>query len=153
MSRFGFRKKIKSIFSSKKRTYEIYDITYCLPDGTKQVVSAEEQYTVLMASQALPSSIGTGRRAGGTCPDGKCGSCRIEVIEHSGLSPQKDFERAVLKDLAAGLPHEGRERDPGPPQTPNTRLACHARIIDNGAIIQVPAVVDYDSLRGDIHGT
>ena len=153
MSRFGFRKKLKSMFASQKRTYETYDITYCLPDGTEQVVSAEEQYSVLMASQALPSSIGTGRRAGGTCPDGRCGSCRIEVLEHTGLSSQKDMEREVLKDLAAGLPHDGRPRDPGAPQTPNTRLACHARIIGDGAIIQVPAVVDYDSLRGDANGT
>ena len=153
MSRFGFRKKIKSMFSNQKKVYQTYNITYCLPDGSEQVVSAEEKYSVLMASQALPSSIGTGRRAGGTCPDGRCGSCRIEVLDHSGLSEQTEMERAVLKDLAAGLPHEGRPRDPGPPQTSDTRLACHARIIGHGARIQVPEVVDYDALRGDINGT
>ena len=44
-----------------------------LPDGSVQVVQAEEGYNLLMASQDLPSPISTGRRAGGPCPDGGCG--------------------------------------------------------------------------------
>lgn len=155
MSRFGIRKRLRSALGVGKRRAEIirYPVTYVLPDGTEQVVEAEEHYSLLMASQALPAPIGTGRRAGGTCPDGGCALCRIEVIDGSGLSPMTDFEMASMRALADGKPHEGRNRDPGPEPTPTSRLACHAKIHGPGARIQVLELFDYDSVRGDPNGT
>ena len=154
MSRFQLRNKFKRFLgkpTKPKITY--YNITYILPDGTEKVVEAEERYSVLMASQSLPSSIGTGRRAGGQCPDGRCGLCRVEIDNEQGLSKIDDFERRSLADYVAGTPHEGRERSPGEPITDKTRLSCQTRIIGNGGRVIVPSVVDYESLRGDENGT
>ena len=154
MSRFGLRKKIKNmLFGTSSNTYETFHITYILPNGEEQVVEAEERYTVLMASQSLPSPISTGRRAGGNCPDGQCGSCRIEVADATGLSEKQEMEQSILDAVAQGLPHEGRCREVGSPQTPNTRLACHVRIIGSGARIVVPELVNYENLKGDENGT
>jgi ferredoxin len=154
MSRFGIRNRLKGLLGQKKRApIPYHSLTYILPDGTEQVVEAEEKYSVLMASQSLPSSIGTGRRAGGQCPDGRCGLCRVEIDDHTGLSQMDDFEKNSLANYVTGTPHEGREREPGEPTTPNTRLACQARIIASGSRIIVPALVDYDALRGEMDGT
>ncbi len=155
MSRFGIRKRIKSAFGMGARPQHIqrYSLTFVLPDGTSQVVEAEEQYSLLMASQALPSPIGTGRRAGGTCPDGACGECRVEILDATGLSSRTDAELATLEAAARGDTHEGRTRTPGPPVKPNSRLACYARIVGSGARIQVQELFDYDSVRGDPTGT
>ena len=149
MSRFGIRKKLKSIFQNTSEPIPEYSVTYILPDGSEQVVVAEERYSLLMASQSLPAPISTGRRAGGTCPDGYCGLCRVEIDDPTGLSEMTDSERKALEDHVKGTEHEGRARQPGPPLTPHTRLACHARIIGDGGRVTVAALVDYDSLRGD----
>ena len=149
MSRFGIRKKLKSIFQNTSEPIPEYSVTYILPDGSEQVVVAEERYSLLMASQSLPAPISTGRRAGGTCPDGYCGLCRVEIDDPTGLSEMTDSERKALEDHVKGTEHEGRARQPGPPLTPQTRLACHARIIGDGGRVTVAALVDYDSLRGD----
>jgi len=155
MSRFGIRKRLKSALGMGRRPAQIvrYPITYVLPDGSEQVVQAEEHYSVLMASQALPSPIGTGKRAGGTCPDGGCASCRIEIIDGTGLSPMTDSERASMQALADGKPHEGRPREKGPAITENARLGCYAKILGPGAKVQVLSLFDYDSVRGDPNGT
>ena len=154
MSRFQLRNKLKSFLKKSPAPQITYHtITYILPDGTETTVEAEERYSILMASQSLPSSIGTGRRAGGQCPDGRCGLCRVEIETHTGISPMDDFEKQSLADCVAGTPHEGRARKPAPPTTPNTRLSCQARIIGNGGRVVVPAVVDYDALRGEEEGT
>lgn len=154
MSRFGIRKRIKRSLGLGRPDREIvqYSITYVLPDGSEKTVQAEERYNVLMASQALPAPIGTGRRAGGPCPDGRCALCRIEIIDGTGLSPMTDMERQSMQDLADGKPHEGRAREPGEPPTPTSRLACHARIVGDGARVQVLELFDYDSVRGDPDG-
>ena len=149
MSRFGIRKKLKGLFGNAPEKIPEYSVTYILPNGQEHVVVAEERYSLLMASQSLPSSIGTGRRAGGTCPDGYCGLCRVEIEDPTGISPMKDVEIKALEDHVAGTEHEGRPRKPGPPLTPNTRLACHARIIGDGGRVRVASLVDYDALRGD----
>ena len=149
MSRFGIRKTLKRIFQNTPEKIPEYSVTYLLPDGNEQVVVAEERYSLLMASQSLPAPISTGRRAGGTCPDGYCGLCRVEIDDPTGLSAMTDIERKALEDHVAGTEHEGRPREPGPPLTPNTRLACHTRIIGDGGRVKVAALVDYDSLRGD----
>jgi len=130
-----------------------YPVTYVLPDGQEVRIEAEERYTLLMASQALPSPISTGRRAGGTCPDGFCDLCRVEVLSAEGLSIKTDFEQKVMDALAAGEPHEGRPRAAALPPGPNTRLACHARVVGPGARIKVSALVDFEALRGDEDGT
>ena len=154
MSRFGIRKRLKGMLGRKAPpSIPYFSITYILPDGTEKVVEAEEKYSILMASQSLPSSIGTGRRAGGQCPDGKCALCRVEIEDATGLSEMDDYEKKSMENYVLGTPHEGREREPGEPTTPNTRLSCQARIIGNGARVIVPAVVDYDALMGDMNGT
>ena len=154
MSRFNIRRKIKKIMGiSSKPEIVYYTITYVLPDGVEHELKAEEGYSILMASQSLPSSIGTGRRAGGQCPDGRCALCRVEIECATGLAAMDDFERKSLEDHVAGTPHEGRERSPGAPLTPSTRLACQTRIIGNGAKVIVPTVVDYEALKGDAQGT
>jgi len=155
MSRFGIRKRLKKALGVGKRRHEIirYPVTYVLPDGSEHVVQAEEHYSLLMASQALPQPMGTGRRAGGTCPDGGCAQCRVEVLDPTGLSPITDGERASMQALADGKPHEGRSREPGPPPTPTSRLGCYARVVGPGARVQVLELFDYDSVRGDPDGT
>jgi len=149
MSRFGIRKKIKGLMKSKPEPIPEYSVTYILPDGSEKVVVAEERYSLLMASQSLPSPIGTGRRAGGTCPDGYCGLCRVEIEDGTGLSTIKDNELKTLEDHVKGTDHEGRPREPGPPLTEKTRLACHTRIIGDGGRVRVAALVDFDALRGE----
>ena len=153
MSRFGIRKRLRGLLSNNKPTYKTYRVTYILPDGTECKVDAEEKYSLLMASEALPSPISTGRRAGGSCPDGLCGLCRVEVLDPTGLSEMKEYEKQSMLDHIAGKPHEGRQREPGPPMTPNTRLSCQTKILADGGVVQVSELVDFESLRGDDNGT
>lgn len=154
MSRFGIRKRLKSRLGlgRPERSIVTHKITYVLPDGSEQVVEAEERYSVLMASQALPAPISTGRRAGGTCPDGLCAQCRIDIIDATGLTPMSDAERESMQRLADGKAHEGRDREPGLPITDTSRLACHTKIVGDGARVKVAALFDYDSVRGDPDG-
>ncbi|MED5369559.1 MAG: 2Fe-2S iron-sulfur cluster-binding protein [Myxococcota bacterium] len=149
MSRFGIRKRLKSALGMGKGPQIVrHRVTFVLPDGSEQVIEAEEHYSLLMAADAAGITISTGRRAGGTCPDGLCGLCRVEVLDSAGLSAKKDAEQKAIDDHVAGTPHEGRERKPGPPATPNSRLGCHAKIRGPGARIQVQALFDPDSIMG-----
>lgn len=150
MTPFGIRKKLKAALGLGGRG-EItrYKVTFLLPDGKEQTIEAEEHYSLLMAADASGITIATGRRAGGTCPDGHCASCRVEIEDSRGLSPMKDAERRSLEDHVQGAPHEGRPREPGPPITPNTRLGCHARIVGDGARVRVQALFTMDDIRGD----
>ncbi len=152
MSRFGIRKKIRSLMGTQRPEIIRHSVTYILPDGTEQVVQAEERYNLLMASQALPSPIGTGRRAGGSCVDGGCGSCRVEVLDSTGLTPMSPGEKATLDAYVAGDPHEGRCREPGEPYTEQTRLACYAKIVGSGARVKVAELVDFEALQGEKNG-
>lgn len=153
MSRFGLRKRLKDALGKGPPVIVRHGVVYVLPDGTEQVVEAEEGYDLLMASQELPAPISTGRRAGGPCPDGGCGLCRVEIIDGTGLSPQKDKEVATIEAHVLGEPHENRDREPGPPSNERTRLACHTRINGPGGRVQVLELFDYDSIRGDPDGT
>ena len=153
MSRFQIRRRLKGLLDKGPTEIVRYRVTYELPDGTEQVVEAEEGYSLLMASQALPSPISTGRRAGGTCPDGGCGLCRIEMVDDTGLSSQTDRERRTIDAHVQGEPHEGREREPGPPATETTRLACYTRVQGDGGRVKVIELFDYDSIKGDPDGT
>jgi ferredoxin len=153
LSRFRIRQRIKDALGQGPVEIVRHPVTYLLPDGTEQVVQAEEGYTLLMASEALPSPISTGRRAGGTCPDGRCGLCRVEVTDATGLSAMTDREQESLDAQIRGDAHEGRDREPGLPATETTRLACYVRIQGPGGRVQVDALVDFDALKGDPDGT
>jgi ferredoxin len=151
MTPFGLRKKLQRLMGDGGPPQIVtHSVTYVLPDGSERTLEAEEGYNLLMASQMLPSPIGTGRRAGGACPDGKCGSCRVEILDATGLSSLQDFETQVMADHTAGSPHEGRPREAAPAPGPNTRLACQTRILASGGRVQVAELVDFESLRGEL---
>lgn len=153
MSRFGIRKKLKKMVGGSQRPEIVrYGVTYVLPDGSERRIMAEEGYTLLMAADAAGLTISTGRRAGGTCPDGGCALCRVEVLDGTGLSPLTDAEQKVMDDLAAGRPHEGRARKPGPAPTPGSRLGCWTKIRGDGGRVQVLALFDPDSISGEEEG-
>ena len=86
MSRFGFRKKIKSFLGVGSITpeYKTCTITYIIPDGKEQVVEVEERHRVNGFTESSFSN-STGRRASGSCPDGQCG-LRIEIDDATGLN-------------------------------------------------------------------
>ena len=153
MSRFGIRKKLKKMLDGGPAEITRYPVAYLLPSGSTQVVHAEEGYNLLMASQDLPAPISTGRRAGGPCPDGGCGLCRVEVTNGMGLSSMTEREKNTLEAHVRGDPHEGREREPGPPINDLTRLACYCRINGAGGEVRVLELFDYDSISGDPDGT
>lgn len=148
MSRFGIRRKLKSLLQNDTPSYQTFSVTFVLPDGTEKVVEVEEKYNLLMASQSLPSPIGTGRRAGGTCPDGGCASCQVEIVDTTGLTPMTDSEKQTLDNYVAGTEYEGHPREPGKPYFHNTRLACYTKVVGNGAKVQVRTLVDFEALRG-----
>jgi hypothetical protein len=77
----------------------------------------------------------------------------VEVLDGTGLSAQKDKEQATITAHVNGEPHEGREREPGPPANDLTRLACHTRINGPGGRVNVIELFDYDSIKGDPNGT
>ena len=148
MSRFGIRRKLKSFLKTEKPSYQTFSVTFVLPDGSEKVVEVEEKYNLLMASQSLPSPIGTGRRAGGTCPDGGCASCQVEILDETGLTSITDSEKETLDNYVAGTEYEGRPREPGEPYLANTRLACYTKVVGSGGKVQVRTLVDFESLRG-----
>ena len=153
MSRFGIRNRLKKMLDGGPGEIVRHPVTYLLPDGTTQVVRAEEGYNLLMASQDLPSPISTGRRAGGPCPDGGCGLCRVEVTNGTGLSSLTERETRTMEAHVRGDPHEGRARDPGPPINELTRLSCYCRINGPGGEVKVLELFDYESITGDPDGS
>ena len=153
MSRFGIRKRLKKMIDGGPTEITRHSVSYLLPDGTTQVVHAEEGYNLLMASQDLPSPISTGRRAGGPCPDGGCGLCRVEVTNPTGLSSMTQRERDTIAAHVRGEPHEGREREPGPEANELTRLSCYCRINGPGGEVRVLELFDYGTISGDPDGT
>lgn len=148
MSRFGIRRKLKSFLQTDKPSYQTFSVTFVLPDGTEKLIEVEERYNLLMASQSLPSPIGTGRRAGGTCPDGGCASCQVEILDATGLTEMTDSEQQTLDNYVEGTEYEGHAREPGKPYLSNTRLACYTKVVGSGAKVKVRSLVDFDSLRG-----
>lgn len=153
MSRFGIRNRLKKMLDGGPQEIIRHPVRYNLPDGSHQMVHAEEGYNLLMASQELPSPISTGRRAGGPCPDGGCGLCRVELVDSTGLSGKTDREQRTIDAHVAGHPHEGRDREPGPPANAKTRLACYCRINAPGGVVKVLELFDYDTITGDPEGT
>ncbi len=149
MSRFGIRKKLKSLVGGAGPPEIVrYEVCFELPDGSERRLQTEEHYSILMAADAQGLTISTGRRAGGTCPDGMCGMCRVEVLDASGVKPMSVFEKQVLDDHTAGKPHEGRPRAPAPPPNELTRLGCHTKIVGPGTRVRILELFDPDSIRG-----
>lgn len=149
MTPFGIRKRIASLLGGKASEIVRHKVTFVLPEGTERTIEVEEHYSLLMAADANGITISTGRRAGGTCPDGHCATCRVEILDPAGLSPMSEAEKKSLDDAVAGRPHEGRERPPAPPVTPTTRLGCHTKIRGPGARIKILELFDEESIRGD----
>lgn len=133
MSRFGIRNKLKEfvgIRPSREKTPE-YSVSFVLPDGTEYTVTAEEKYTIHMASQGLETPIATG------CPDGTCGSCYVDVLSGgASLSERTDNENDAYKG------HYNKDLPA------DQRLACHARIMGPGVKARVHAVWTMDSVKG-----
>lgn len=149
MSRFGIRNKLKGMLGmGKGPEITTCTVTFVLPDGSERTLDVEEHYSLLMAADAQGITISTGRRAGGTCPDGMCGLCRVQILDGSGLSEMKSFESDTMDAHVRGDEHEGRPREPGPPRLPNHRLGCHTKVRGSGARIQIEALFDPDSIQG-----
>jgi ferredoxin len=149
MTPFGLRKRLKKKMGfHEAEPASQCNVVYLLPDGSERALEVEQHYSLLMAADARGITISTGRRAGGTCPDGRCGLCRVEILDASGLSEMSEFEAQAMDDHTAGTEHEGRARESAPPRGPNTRLGCHAKIRGSGARIQVAALFEMDSIRG-----
>lgn len=132
MTPWGIRSKIKGALGlggapAKKNSDPSYSVTMILPSGKEQTVRCEERYTLVMASQMLESPIATG------CPDGHCGTCAVDVLDGTGLAPPTDAEQKILAEKAK----------------PGQRLACHARVVGDGAKIKIAAVWTMDNVRGD----
>ena len=77
MTPFNIRKRLKTALGMTPTVGdERCSVTFVLPNGTERTVTCEKHYTLLMAADANGLTISTGRRAGGTCPDGACDLCR-----------------------------------------------------------------------------
>ena len=149
MSRFGIRKRLKGMISGDREvTIQRYGITFVLPEGDEQTLQVEDRYSLLMAADANGITISTGRRAGGTCPDGRCGLCRVEILDATGLTEMQAYEKKALDDHIAGTPHDGHPREPAPPATENTRLGCHTKVCGDGGRVQILALFDPESITG-----
>lgn len=124
MSRFHIRRRVKRALGRDAPEPEpSYQVALELPDGSVHEVRAEHRYTLVMASQTLETPIATG------CPDGGCGTCRVEVL--SGMSSLSTPTEAERDSFALG-----QERDMGPGE----RLACHARVEGGGVRVKVHKV-------------
>jgi hypothetical protein len=74
-------------------------------------------------------------------------------VDQTGLSGMTDREMSTIEAHVKGEPHEGREREPGPPANELTRLSCYCRINGPGGRVRVLELFDYDSIAGDPDGT
>ena len=154
MTPFHIRQRLKALIGDgPPAADDRCAITFVLPDGTERAVQSEKHYSILMAADANGLTISTGRRAGGTCPDGACDLCRVEVLNDAGLSPMKPDEAEMMDNHTNGLPHEGRPRTPVAARGPRTRLGCHAKVLGNGAKVQIAALFDESTIKGSMDGT
>jgi ferredoxin len=128
MTPWNIRSKIKSALGRKEPVRdETFRLTLVLPDGSAHEVSAEQRYTLVMASQSLETPIATG------CPDGGCGGCGVDVLDERGLAPPTDAEAKLLRE-------KGK---------PGQRLACHARIVGSGARVKVYSTWSMEQTAGE----
>ena len=131
MSRFGLRKKFRGLISKPEQPItRSFNLELTLPEGEVHTVTAEPKYTLVMASQSLETPIEVG------CPDGNCGGCAVDVTCGDGISGPTEREMALLLEH-----HEGS--DPS-----HVRLACHARVIGDGARVTVRKVWSMEDALG-----
>lgn len=132
MTPFGLRKRLKGALGLGGREASTSRrVTFVLPDGQEQGVEAEDRYTLVMASQTLATPIAT------ECPDGHCGGCAVEIA--AGVDA---LSKATTAEVEAYT--KGQKRAP----TPSDRLACHARVVGDGARVKVRRVWTMDTYRG-----
>lgn len=133
MTPFGLRKRLKSALglAGRPEMVSAHRVTFVLPDGSEHGVDAEARYTLVMASQTLETPIAT------ECPDGHCGHCVVEVVAGGGaLAP------ASVAEVDAYT--KANKRAP----TPADRLACHARVVGDGARVKINRVWTMETYRG-----
>ena len=124
MSRFGIRKKIKSLMgwdSSPKPpsapARPKYPVTFVLPNGESYTADAKEGDSLVLTSGRGPYPISTG------CSDGTCATCRVEVLEGlDSLTRADDHENKTKAD---------NEIDSG------LRLGCQAAVIGSGVKVKI----------------
>ncbi len=128
MTPWGLRNRLKSALgrAPAAAASPTHRLTLVTPEGVAHEVSAEDRYTLVMASQCLEHPIATG------CPDGHCGKCAVDVLEDRGLAAPTDAEAKLLKEKAK----------------PGQRLACHARIVGSGGRFQIKETWSLESLIG-----
>jgi len=63
------------------------------------------------------------------CNEGECAACAVVVLDAAGLAPPSDAERALMASHPRGLKFASDER-----------LACFARVVGPGAVVQVKRV-------------
>jgi ferredoxin len=128
---FRLRDRIRRAIGGDKTADERVEVTFLLPDGSRAVGRGETRYTLVMASQTLPTPIAIG------CPDGGCGGCGVEVVDGaSALAPPSDAEIRSFE--------QRQNRKPRPEE----RLACHARVVKSGATVKVARVWTLDEQKG-----
>lgn len=138
MTPWGIRSRVKGLVQGalgkpvggRTAQDEQVRVRMVLPDGSSHDVSCEPRYTLVMASQSIETPIATG------CPDGQCGGCNVDVLEGAdALLPASAAETKLLTEK-----HGGRA---------NVRLACHAKVVGNGATVKVHNVWRMESTRGE----
>ena len=125
---FNIRKRLKTALGMTPTVGdERCSVTFVLPNGTERTVTCEKHYTLLMAADANGLTISTGRRAGGTCPDGACDLCRVEVVVSTGLSAKSEHEQQMMDDHTAETDEFGEWhlaiRTPHAPGRPDGRTS------------------------------
>jgi ferredoxin len=131
---FGLRNRLKQALgrgaAEPRAASDTLEVRFVLPDGKEHAVRCEPRYTLVMASQTIDTPIATG------CPDGHCGGCNVDVLEGaSALAPATGAEQKLLDEKWASRP--------------GTRLACHAKVVGNGAKLRVHTVWSMDQTRGE----
>jgi ferredoxin len=138
MTPWGLRSRVKGLVqgalgrpgTARGTDADQIRVRLVLPDGAQHEVTCEPRYTLVMASQTLDTPIATG------CPDGQCGGCNVDVLEGAdALLPPSAAEQKLLTEK-----HAARA---------NVRLACHAKVVGNGATVKVHNVWRMESTRGE----
>ncbi len=136
MTPWGLRAKLKGAVGGLvggrggAAAVEQVRVRVVLPSGVESEVRCEPRYTLVMATQTLDTPIATG------CPDGTCGGCDVDVLEGGdALLPPSAAEQRLLTEK-----HAGRS---------GKRLACHAKVVGDGAKVRVHKVWSMDSTRGE----
>ena len=131
MSRFGIRKKIKTLMgwdgSPKPPSAPArpkYPVTFVLPNGESYVAEAKEGDSLVLTSGRGAYPISTG------CSDGTCATCRVEVLEGiDSLTSADEHEKQTISDNE--VPSE-------------LRLGCQSAVIGPGVTVKIINVLGED---------